>query len=211
MAASARPWPFLDFLDHPGGDRIVLDIADCGEQVAIVHRVTCEAALEQIAAPALTEIDPSRVEAVRLAESRAQAVGALRDEDQMNVVVHQAPGDAARAVGRAGIRHEREIGATVFIGEEDRQSAIAALRDMVRDMRDDDASEPGHVQVRNRRAAVSLFSIVSPEFTVAELSEVNELAMAVAGVPTSLEPFMDSTLESAESKVGLETGNSVCR
>jgi hypothetical protein len=37
------------------------------------------------------------------------------------------------------------------------------LRDMMSDMRDDDAGEPGHVGMPSRPVHARLFSIVSPE------------------------------------------------
>jgi hypothetical protein len=48
------------------------------------------ASLEQIAPPAFAEVDAPRVAAVRLAKRGAQPVGGLGDQDQVDVIVHQA-------------------------------------------------------------------------------------------------------------------------
>jgi RHS repeat-associated protein len=47
--------------------------------------------------------------------------------------------------------------------------------------------------------------------SVAELSEVNDLAMGIAGVPDSLKPTLAQAVESAESNIGFDAGNSTCR
>lgn len=60
------------------------------------------------------------------------------------MVVHQAPGEAARAARGARLGQQREIGAAVVVGKEHGQEPVAALGDVMRDMRDDDAAEAGH-------------------------------------------------------------------
>ena len=97
----------------------------------------------------------------------------------MDVIVHEAPGKAARATRRARIGDQLEVGDAVFVGKEDRQAAVAALRDMMRDMRDDDASEPGHEQNPSGTRCINLFSIVSPEFPVSPELRVPGITMGL--------------------------------
>jgi hypothetical protein len=132
--------------------------------MGVVHRVAGEAALEQIAAPALAKIDSSGVAPVRFTERRAQPVGACRHQDQVDVVVHQAPGEAAGRTGGESRGEQRQIRGPVLVAEEDRQAAVAALRDMMRDIGNDDAGETGHGIDGSGVARLRLFSIVSPEF-----------------------------------------------
>lgn len=110
----------------------------------IVHRVAREAALEQVAAPALTKIDHARVPPMRLAQHGAQTVGGVGQQDQMDVIVHQTPRETARAARCRSSEEQLEIGAAIVVGEEDRQPTVAALGDVMRNARNDDASEPGH-------------------------------------------------------------------
>src|SRR5271165_5788865 len=49
-----------------------------------------EAALPRVPSPALPEVDPLRVQAMCLAEGATQALGGLRDNDQVNMIGHQA-------------------------------------------------------------------------------------------------------------------------
>ena len=76
---------------------------------------------------------------MRLTKRRAQAVAGLGNKDQMDVIVHQAPGETARAAGGKAGGNELEIGRAIIVAEEDRQAAVATLRDVVSDLRDDDA------------------------------------------------------------------------
>jgi YD repeat-containing protein len=87
---------------------------------------------------------PATVAPVRLTQRRAQAIGTLRHEDQVDVIVHQAPGEAAHVRRGAALAHQLQIQAPVLIREEHRLPAIAALGDVVSDAGDDDAGEAGH-------------------------------------------------------------------
>lgn len=144
VAARARPAPFLRMRDQARRDRHPLDIAHRRHQMRIVHRVAGEAALEQIAAPSLARVDVARVAPMRLGQRGAQAVRCFGDEDEVDVRVHQAPGEAGHARRRAALPEQIEIEDAVGIGEEDRLAAIAALGDVVRGVGDDDAGEAGH-------------------------------------------------------------------
>ncbi len=139
VRARARPPPRARLLGEAGRDRIVLHVAHRRHQVRVVHRVAAEAALEQVAAPALPEVDEAGVAAVRLAERAPQRAGRGRHQDQVDVIVHETPGEASHAFAPATLGHEVEIGGAVLVAEEDGQPAIAALGDVVRDVRDDDA------------------------------------------------------------------------
>lgn len=94
----------------------------------------------------LAEVDLAAVATVSLAERRAQPVGGFGDEDEVDVIVHQAPAEAGDVRRLAAIGDEGEIGAAIVVGEEHREAAIAALRHMMRDAGDDDAGETGHAR-----------------------------------------------------------------
>ncbi len=76
----------------------------------------------------------------------AQAVFAGRDEDEVDVIIHQAPGEAARMMRIASPGHQFEIATTIIVAEEDRQPPVAPLRHMVRHIRDDNASKARHLK-----------------------------------------------------------------
>ncbi len=129
----------------------------------IIHRIARKAPLKQEAAPAFAEIDPAAITAVRLTQRRAQTIGALRRQDQVDVIVHQTPGKADSPLRRARFRQQREVSGAVLIAEKHWQPPIAPLRDMVRDLGNDDAGESGHDGGDSGRSGGGLISIVSPE------------------------------------------------
>jgi hypothetical protein len=113
-------------------------------QMRIIHRVAGKAPLKQIAAPAFAEIDPAAVPPVRLTERRAQAIFGGGHEDEVYVIVHQTPAKTDRAVRRAGLRDQRQIGRAILIAEENRQPPVPPLGDVMRDIRDNNARQTGH-------------------------------------------------------------------
>lgn len=84
---------------------------------------------------------------MRLAERRPQAVGLVRNEDQMDVIVHQAPGEATHLRPKATLAQEPKIEPPVLVTEEDRLLPVPALRHMMRDAGDHDAGKAGHISV----------------------------------------------------------------
>ncbi len=80
---------------------------------------------------------------MRVLECECQRLRAPRNDDQMHVV-----GQLEAAVAAEQI----QVDQTVRIGVEDELARIAALRDMLRSLRDDNAGEPGHMRIVMIRA-----------------------------------------------------------
>ena len=99
-------------------------------------------------------------------EHRAQIVLARGDKDRMDVIVHQAPGKATRPARPRALGDQGEIGLAVVVVEEDRQPAVAALGDVVRDTGKDEAGKTGQPATPIRCAGGRQLCIVSPEFPV---------------------------------------------
>jgi hypothetical protein len=57
-------------------------------EVVFIHDERGEAALPQVPSPALPEVDPPRVPPMCLADGATQALGGLRDNDQVNMIGH---------------------------------------------------------------------------------------------------------------------------
>jgi hypothetical protein len=62
----------------------------------------------------------------------------------VDVVGHQAPGEAADAAVGAGFAHQLQVGGIVLVAEEDRLAPVAALGDVMSDVGDDEAGEASH-------------------------------------------------------------------
>src|SRR4051812_6713515 len=102
MCPGAGPAPILGTLDELGPNRVELDVAHRRHQMRLVHRVGGEAALEQVAGPAMREVDPPRIAPVGVRQRAAKAVRARWSEYQVDMVRHQAPGETPHAPLRAG-------------------------------------------------------------------------------------------------------------
>jgi hypothetical protein len=62
-------------------------------------------------------------------------------KDQVHVFVHQAPGQTRGVIGGARISQQRQISSPIIVTEEHRQTPIAALRYIVRNLWKHDAGE----------------------------------------------------------------------
>ena len=97
----------------------------------LVHGDGAKAALPEMTAALAPRLDDSRIATMHARQRAAQPVGVGRDQDEMHVVWHQAPGpylDLRRAaIGGEQVAIKRIIG----VAEKCARGAVAALRDMV--------------------------------------------------------------------------------
>ena len=76
-------------LDQSGAHGVELHVPRRGQEVVFIHDERGEAALPRVPSPALPEVDPPRVPPMCLADGATQALGGLRDNDQVNMIGHQ--------------------------------------------------------------------------------------------------------------------------
>ena len=74
--------------------------------------------MPQVPSPALPEVDPPRVPAMCLADGATQALGGLRDNDQVNMIGYQAICPDRDLLCAAELRHELEVVLVIFFTEE---------------------------------------------------------------------------------------------
>ena len=129
---------------QPGADRVQRQIARRSDEVGLVHRPRGEAALKQVAGDPRPRVGEGGEAPVRLADRLGQPIGAGGNEDQMNMVGHQAIGPAGHAIGAATLGHQIAIERVVARLDEQRLPPIAALGDVVGKVGDDDAGQTGH-------------------------------------------------------------------
>ena len=115
--ARALDQPGLRPVAQPGANGIELDVAEADIEAPLVERDRAEAALPEGAAPALALVDLQGVAAVRLAERGGEAAGARRNEQQVDVVRHQAPGPDRRPRLRAAAAEQSEVSGARHRGE----------------------------------------------------------------------------------------------
>jgi hypothetical protein len=97
-----------------------------------------------VSAAALAAIDRDGIAGVGRRQGRAEPVLACRDEDEMDMVWHQAPGPDRSAALPAEAPQEGEVEGVVVFAEEDALAAIAALGDVVGQSRQDLAGGSRH-------------------------------------------------------------------
>ena len=126
-----------------------------------------ETSLEEIAAPALPEVDAVRIASMSLSDSTRKTQLLFRNRDQVYVIGHQAPGQVVNAKSSSLFRKEVEISAPIIIGEEDVHPSHTALDNVMRHSWYNNACNPSHIGSYHRKAAKRSkmereLSIVSP-------------------------------------------------
>ena len=97
---------------------------------------------------------------MRGTHSAAQSVSRLRHRDQVDMVGHQAVGPDLDAAAIAPLAHQADVGLMILVGEKRAQTAVAPLRQVMR--------EPGSHYARQPRHAGSLDrSVPSVKQTIA--------------------------------------------
>ena len=77
-----------------------------------------------------TGLDPAKP-AVRLADGPSQAIGRLRDRDQVNVIGHEAVGPHCDLANTAPLPHELQVATVIFIAKERLLPAVSPLGDVM--------------------------------------------------------------------------------
>jgi hypothetical protein len=90
VGADARPAPVLRPRHQPRANGVHSHIAHGRQEVGLVHRDRSEATVEQMTAPASARIDEVRPSTMCRSERAGQAVLSVGNEDQMDVIGHQA-------------------------------------------------------------------------------------------------------------------------
>ncbi len=118
-------------LDRSGAHGVELHVPRRGQEVVFIHDERGEAALPQVPLPALPEVDRPRVPPMCLADGATQALGGLLENDQVNLIGHQAICPDRDLLCTAELRHELEVVLVIFLTEERLLSAVSPLGDMV--------------------------------------------------------------------------------
>jgi hypothetical protein len=116
----------------------------------LVHRDAAEPSLKQVARPARARIDESGVAPMRFADRAGKAGRCARDvgagwrQEQVHMVRHQTVSRADHAVKLQPFGEEVAVEREVRRLGENLHPAVAALGDVMGNVRKDDTSEPSH-------------------------------------------------------------------
>ena len=113
----------------------------------LVHCHRAEPALPEMPGTLLARMDRTGIGAMHPRQGAPESIPVLRHEDQMDVIGHEAPSPDFDIAGAARAGEEIAI-ERIIIGTEERLlPAVAALGDMVRDVRNDDPGEASHARI----------------------------------------------------------------
>jgi hypothetical protein len=96
-----------------------------------IHGAGIKSFLPEMAFPVMSGIDESRITTVCLGESVTQSALAAGRQYKVNMVWHEAVGDAIRLRLVAALRNQVTIKCVIMLAEKHPLPAIAALGDMM--------------------------------------------------------------------------------
>lgn len=145
MRSGAGPRVVDRLRNQPCLHRVAFDVPHGGQQMGLIEGDASKAALPEVPAPALPEVHPPRVAPVSLPQAPRQALRGPRDEDQVDMVRHEAVRPTLEPKPFALGFELMEIGPVISLSEEDGLATVAALGDMVRQAWDRHACKSGHL------------------------------------------------------------------
>src|SRR5882757_8058518 len=170
IRAHAGPAPVLRAFDQARPHRIERHVAQCRREMRLVEHDGAEPPLPEMTAASAPRMNDAGIAPMHGRERAAQAVGIGRHENEMHVVGHQAPGPHFDVRGPATLRQEIAIERIVLGAEKDARPSIAALRDVVRVGRNDDAGKASHAAWCDPPALMSIECTVTVILMLARLT-----------------------------------------
>lgn len=110
---NARPAPVLGLGGEACPHGIERNVPQRGEQMQLVHSFAAEPALPEMPGAPLARMAAPSIGPVHLGQGRAQSIGMLWNQDQMDVVRHQHPAPYRHAMRRAVLAQQVAIGGIV--------------------------------------------------------------------------------------------------
>jgi hypothetical protein len=118
----------------------------------IVHGIGVKAILPEMAGTAVQAVDVLGVKPMGSADRLGEGIGSPRDCDEMDVIAHEAVAEDGDSVESALAGEELQVGAAVGIDEEDVLAVVAALRQMMGKIGNDDPGRSRHAAIVAKNA-----------------------------------------------------------
>jgi hypothetical protein len=128
MEVHAGPGPLVGLAAQPSAHRVQLDVSHRREQMFLVHNERMKALLPKMTLPAIFQVGATRIARMRSPQQAGQRVCMVRDQNQMDVVGHQAIreyvhfgfwqlfGEQIKVRGVVGVNEERRLPAAASLG-----------------------------------------------------------------------------------------------
>jgi len=144
MGTGAGPRPILGSIAQPGPNRVQRHITGRVGEVRLIHQDRSKSSLPQVTGPAVAGVDEARIAAMGIGEGPAQSVCIGRDDDQVNMIGHQAVGSDARPRLPRAIGKQLAVDAKIILFEKGRTAPVAALRHMIGHAGNNEPGKAGH-------------------------------------------------------------------
>jgi NADPH-dependent 2,4-dienoyl-CoA reductase/sulfur reductase-like enzyme len=142
----AGPAPVPSARDQTCPHGVQRHVADGGREVRLVHDDRSEPALPEAARALAARMDDAGATPVRAGQRPAQPVFVGRNQNEVRVIGHQAPGPDLHTRLGARLRQQIAIEGVVILPEECPRPAVAALGHVMRQTGNDEPRETGHVR-----------------------------------------------------------------
>ena len=144
VRGGAGPPVPLGFGYHSRTHGVKLGVSQCRPEVRLVERAGIIPSLPEVPGGGMAGIAVGGVAAMGVLEGEKERIVASGDDDQVDVVGHEAITGQREAMDGAVVAEEVEIDQLVGVGFENGTAAIPSLGDVVRSVESDDASETCH-------------------------------------------------------------------
>lgn len=145
-------------------NRIALNIPNAGKQIRTIQGTGKETTLKEKAPNPIAKINHAGIEAMGLSYGTGKTLLLLRDNHQMNMIIHQTVRHDMQTEPVTLLPHEPEILEPVFIREKDIQRSYAPLGDMMGISRDHYPCHSRHNEILSKNSGQEQeLTIMSPE------------------------------------------------
>ncbi len=189
VSGGARPGVVRGGGDHVGAAGICLDIAQTDPEVgSFGHRAGVEAGLPEVACASFADVEGLSVAAVGASKKDGEGVLTAGDDDEVDVVGHEAVGEDAGAGILDVVADEAEVEGAVGGGKENSLAIRAPLRNMIGESRGDDSGVAWHrrdsvwkwEKISIGRVRVSLFRVTAQAVPISPISTSEAGAQGIA-------------------------------
>ena len=144
VRGGAGPRIGFGFRYHSSPQGVKLGVSQGRPEVRLVERAGVISPLPHMPGRGVPGVEIGSVAAVCMLEGEEKRIGPCGNDDQVDVVGHEAIAGQREAMDGAVLAEKVQVDEAVGIGFEDDAAPIASLGDVVRSVESDDASETGH-------------------------------------------------------------------
>lgn len=144
MGVDAGPWPVPGLVGQSSAHGVESHIAQRSGEMGLVHDDGAVTALPEMTGAPQSRVNMAGIAAMHRRQGSAQSVLVRRGQDQMDVIGHQHPRPHRDPGGSARFGQQGTVQGIILVAEEYLRPTVAALGDMMRETRNDEAGQAAH-------------------------------------------------------------------